>query len=153
MQYLPPAPYLPNYTLGSLFNANQDLDVVALSSMSMSLTSSVAQLRIVQADLLSSEDTTATFVLRPNGSSPGNSEISFTDISVASARLAIYQSVGPGDYEIVDSLSRMDAQLLTLQAGKIYTLIIQNNVSTTGTAQNPAEGPDVLLHEDDLLAR
>ncbi|MFT5893430.1 MAG: hypothetical protein ACI8VW_000296 [bacterium] len=123
-------------------NATQVLDVVLLSSMSISLTPSLAQLRVVQANLLSNEDTAATFTLQPSGSSPGGSEVSFPDISRASASSASYQSVSPGDYSLVDSLSRIDAEPVNMQAGNIYTLIILNNPTSA-----------ILLHEDDLLAR
>jgi hypothetical protein len=126
--------------------ATQDLNVVLLSSMSISLTPTVAQLRIVQANLLSNEDTAATFSLLPSGNAPGSAEVSFPDISVASASSANYQSIGPGGYLLADSLGRIEMKSLTLQAGKIYTLIILGN---PGAVQDTA----ILLHEDDLLTR
>lgn len=120
----------------------QLLDVVLLSSMSTSLSPSVAQVRMVQANLLSNQDTAATFSLQPAGMSPGGAEVSFSDISLASANSADYQPVGPGSYLLVDSLDRIDVELVNLQAGKIYTLVIVSNPDSA-----------ILLHEDDLLAR
>ncbi|MDB4224610.1 hypothetical protein N9850_12630 [Granulosicoccus sp.] len=124
----------------------QDLNGVLLSSMSISLTPTVAQLRIVQADLLSNEDTAATFSLLPSGNEPGSAEVNFPDISVATASSANYQSIGPGGYALTDSLGRIDTEFLTLQAGKIYTLIVLGN---SGADQSTS----FLLHEDDLLNR
>ncbi|MFT4727013.1 MAG: hypothetical protein ACI9UN_001508 [Granulosicoccus sp.] len=118
------------------------LDAVLLSSMSTSLSPSIAQLRIIQADLLSNVDVSATFSLQPSGNLPGGAEVSFPDTSVASASSANYQSVSPGEYVLVDSLGRIGVELLNLQAGKIYSLIIISNPDS-----------QILLHEDDLLAR
>lgn len=123
-------------------HVTQVIDVVLLSSRSMTLTPSVAQVRMVQANLLSTDDTIATFSLLPSGNSPGGAEVSFSDVSQALANAADYRSVSPGDYLLVDSLARIDSEPLTLQAGKIYTLII---VGSSDSA--------ILLHEDDLLAR
>lgn len=120
----------------------QGLNLVPLSSLSISQTPSVAQLRIIQADLLSDADISSTFSLQPTGLSPGSSEVNFPDISVASAATARYQLITPGDYLLLDALGRMESQLLTMQAGKIYTLIILNRSNAP-----------YLLHEDDLLAR
>jgi prolyl-tRNA editing enzyme YbaK/EbsC (Cys-tRNA(Pro) deacylase) len=123
-------------------NTTQILDVVLLRSMSISLTPSIAQLRIVQADLLSNEDVSATFSLQPGGISPGGAELIFPNVSLASASSANYQSVSPGDYLLVDSLDRIGIESLNLQAGKIYTLIIISNPDS-----------QILLHEDNRLAR
>ena len=123
-------------------NAMRELDVVALSSSSISLTPTMAQLRVVQSILVSNTDVTATFSLQPSGDSPGAAEVNFPNISVASASSSNYQSVSPGDYLLVDSLDRINPEIVNLQAGKIYTLIIVNNPETR-----------ILLHEDDLLAR
>ena len=123
-------------------NAMLELDVVALRSSSVSLTPTMAQLRMVQSSLVSNTDVAATFSLQPSGDSPGAAEVNYPNISVASASSASYQSVSPGDYLLVDSLERISPELVNLQAGKIYTLIFVNNPETA-----------ILLHEDDLLAR
>ena len=124
----------------------QELNAVLLSSMSISLTPTVAQLRIVQADLLSNEDMAATFSLLPSGNEPGSAEVNFPDISVATASSANYQSIGPGGYVLADSLGRIELESLNLQAGKIYTLIVLGN---SGADQSTS----FLLLEDDLLNR
>ena len=122
--------------------ATQELDLVPLSSLSISPTPSMAQLRVIQANVLSDSDMPASFALQPAGNSPGATEVMFTDVSVASAAAASYQLVSTGDYLLVDSLNRLDPQLLTMRAGKIYTLIILNTADAA-----------YLLHEDDLLAQ
>jgi len=118
----------------------QAVNVVILRSTSLSLTPSVAQLRVLQANLLSDEDSVATFSLQPSGMSPGSAEVNFTDISVAEASSANYQSVNPGDYQLIDSLGRIEPELLSMQAGKIYTLIVLGSPE-----------PAILLHDDSLL--
>lgn len=123
-------------------NADQGLDIVPLRSMSISFTPTVAQLRLLQADLIADEDTPATFSLQPNGSSPGGSQISYPDLSVASSVSASYQSVSPGEYLLVDSLGRIDTETLNLQAGKIYTLIVTDRPEAA-----------IILHEDTLLTQ
>lgn len=130
--------------------ATQDLNVVFLSSMSLSLSPTVAQVRIVQANLLSNEDTVSSFSLLPSGSEPGSAEVDFLDVSVATASAANYQSIGPGDYVLADSLGRIEMESLSLQAGKIYTLIILGN---SGAALDTDQDTAILLHEDSLLAR
>lgn len=121
-------------------NTSQLLDVVILSSRSTSLTPMVAQLRLVQADRLDSDDTVATFSLQPSGDSPGSTDIDFPGISTASASSADYRPVSPGSYRLLDSLKRIDVESLNLRAGKIYTLIITSNPDSA-----------IVLHEDDLL--
>jgi len=131
-------------------NSNQVPNVVLLSSMSASVTPSMAQLRIVQANLLSEEDTEATFTLQPTGDEPGSAEASFFNVSVASASSANYQTISPGGYRLLDSLNRVEAELLNLQADTIYTLLILGDSSPI---QNVDQDTPILLHEDSLLAR
>ena len=131
-------------TLTTLIVRNTDdssLDVVKLSSTSISLTPTMAQVRVVQASVLGATDTSATFMLLPAGENPGGSAILFNNVSNDSAADASYQIVAPGDYRLVDSLSRVDAASLSVEAGKVYTLIIQQGQDTP-----------VLIHEDDQLS-
>jgi hypothetical protein len=131
-------------------SAIETINAVLLSTLSMSATPSMAQLRIVQANLLSDEDTASTLLLQPNGSSPGGGEVSFSNISVATAGTAVYQAVGPGDYQLIDSLARIESQSLSLQAGKVYTLVI---IGRSNMTIDEVQEPVILLHEDDLLVR
>lgn len=128
-------------TLIARNTTNQALDVVKLSSISISLTPSLAQVRVVQADLFGAADTEATFMLLPSGENPGSSAVLFNNINSGSAAEATYQLAAPGDYRLVDSLGRLEAVPLTVNAGKIYTLIIQD-----------AATPPILVHEDDQLS-
>ena len=118
----------------------QGIDVITLSSLSISPTPAMAQIRIVQASLLSDQDLPASFSLQPNGVSPGAVALRFPDISYASASAAEYQAASTGGYLLIDSLNRMDDVEVELQPGKIYTLIILGHSDTP-----------ILLHEDDLL--
>lgn len=120
---------------------NQSIDVVKLSSISISLTPTVAQVRVIQANLFGTTDTEATFMLLPFGENPGGSAVLFNNINSSSASEATYQLATPGDYRLVDSLGRFDAVPLTVSAGKIYTLIIQEGST-----------PPILVHEDDQLS-
>ena len=119
----------------------ESLDVVKLSSISISLAPTVAQVRVIQANLLGTSDTEATFMLLPFGENPGGSAVLFNNINSSSASEATYQYATPGGYRLVDSLGRFDAVPLNVSAGKIYTLIIQEGAT-----------PPILVHEDDQLS-
>ncbi|MFK8076860.1 MAG: hypothetical protein AB8B84_09770 [Granulosicoccus sp.] len=119
----------------------ESLDVVKLSSISISQTPTVARVRVVQANSFGTTDSEATFMLLPFGNNPGGSTVLFNNINSSSASEANYQLATPGGYRLVDSLGRFDDIPLDVGAGKIYTLIIQESAT-----------PPILVHEDDQLS-
>ena len=118
------------------------INVVPLRTQSISPTPSVAQVRMVQARLLSDQDNLANFSLVPSGDLPGAAAVLFSSVSYDSAMFAEYQAISVGDYRLVDSLNRMAETEVTLQAGKMYTLIV------LGDEETP-----ILLHDDSVLTQ
>lgn len=105
---------------------DQQVDVVALRTLSVSNTPTVAQVRLVQATLLNELDSATTFTLQPNGSLPGNTEVEFLNVAASTANEAQYRTVGAGTYQLTDALNRFEPIALTVLAGEIYTLVIIN---------------------------
>jgi len=118
---------------------NQTIDIIALKTLTVSDTPSVAQIRLVQADLLNDADTSATFILRPDGELPGDAEVSFTDVSAATASLAGYRVAGAGSYQLVDSLGRIEPVALTLSAGEVYTVVLIDTATSALLVQTDTD--------------
>jgi len=118
---------------------NQNIDVIALTTLTVSDTPSVAQIRLVQADRLNNTDTSTTFVLRPAGEQPGDAEVSFTNVSAATASLAQYRVAGEGSYELVDSLGRIEPVELTLSAGEVYTIVLIDTATSALLVQTDTD--------------
>jgi len=122
-------------------SSEQIIDGRILRTLARTSDTSTAQVRLVLADALDTNDSPAQFSLLPNGIEPGSGEINFPNLSLSSDITDAYQTAGAGEYELVDSLNRFNPVQLNLAAGKIYTLIILNN-----------EVNSIFTHEDDLLA-
>ncbi len=104
--------------------SDQTFDVVTLRTLTLSSTPTVAQVRIVQSNLLDETDTPATITLQPAGTAPGNAEVLFANVAASSASQASYQTVGAGSYQLLDSLARFQPAEITVEEGEIYTLVI-----------------------------
>lgn len=115
-------------------------ELVPLRTLTSAGSSHSALLRIVQANALDEDDSGATFILRPAGSQPGSVDISFTNISAATALQSEYQALGAGDYEMLDSLNRFLPVPLNIESGKVYTLIV------TGS-----QAPVLLIQQDSSI--
>lgn len=102
-------------------------DIVLLRSSSDSGDPAVALLRIVLLNPLDEGDEPATLILRPAGSNPGDSEVGFPDSAASTASQVQYSTVNPGDYEVIDPLNRMQPTLVSIDAGRAYTLLIRDN--------------------------
>ncbi len=105
---------------------DQKIDVIALRTLSVSNTPTVAQVRVVQATTFNELDAAATFTLQPSGSMPGNTEVEFLNVAASTANDAQYQTVGVGTYQLTDALNRFEPTSLSVFAGEIYTLVIIN---------------------------
>jgi len=118
-------------------NTTEGIDGFIVNSSSVSSSPMTADVRIIQVDTLSENDMGAGFLLSPDGSNPGSSSVEFSDVSVTTGAQATYQTITPGDYRLIDSLERIPSSPLTLEGGRVYTLIIRSNT-----------GGNLLIHED-----
>jgi len=127
-------------SLSTLFvfnNASMGIDVSILDTQNVNASATTALIRIIQAETLSAEDQNITFSLTPEGENPGSSAVDFPNVSVTTRAETNYQTIGAGDYVLVDPLNRITRSAVSVQAGRVYTLIVQST-----------ESGDLLIHED-----
>jgi len=118
-------------------NASMGLDASILNTQSFNPSSTTALVRIIQGETLTSENISVTFTLTPEGNNPGSTAVDFTNVSATTRSEANYQIVGAGDYVVVDPLNRIPRLALSVENGRVYTLIVQFS-----------DGGDLLIHED-----
>lgn len=130
-----------NPLTGSTANPTSDkplLDIITLRTMASNDTE-VAQVRVVQVNLLGDFDDIATMSLVPEGTQPGGSEVSFTNITASTAIEANYSPVGAGSYRLVDSMTRFEPVSVTVDAGSVYTVFIISNTHPVTVIQKDSD--------------
>lgn len=107
------------------------IDVIPLITMTTVSDVTLAKVRIVQAVTLGELSAQATFDLQSAGLNPGGIDQSFGPLSYNNP-VSNYIDIPNGDYELIDSLGRIDNQMLNFIGGNVYTLVIvENNTGAT----------------------
>jgi len=123
-------------TIFIINNTSAGISTSILNTQSFNPSTTTALIRIIQDGTLTSENQNATLSLIPEGDNPGSSAVEFENVSVTTSE-SNYQVIGAGDYVLVDPLNRIPRSALSIQNGRVYTLIVQ-----------AGEGGDLLIHED-----
>jgi hypothetical protein len=113
------------------------VDVIALPTRLVAGNADLADVRLLQAGALDSDDTAAGMSLVPAGSGPGSTEVSLGIVSAATFGSSdAYQSVSPGSYQLTDTLGRFSPISMRFNAAETYTLIITNSAETVIVLQD-----------------
>ncbi len=99
------------------------IDVIPLVTRATSTSTDTALVRLVQADELGDAARSTTISLIAVEPTNSGSDVSFPDLSYTSASTE-YNDVIPGSYALTDSANRFNAENISIEAGKVYTLII-----------------------------
>ncbi len=102
---------------------NSIIDVLPLRTQTSTVDQNLALVRLVQASALNDANKISSLKLNSTGPNPGGVDITFDNISYDGVVDDAYQSVPAGDYLLEDPTSGFSAQAISLEGGKVYTLI------------------------------
>lgn len=107
--------------------AEQQVSAVTLITETQASDPSLSGVRVVQAGTLGADvELTARLQLNSAGDNPGGMDFSLGPISYSNAQTD-YAEVPAGQYELIDSQSRLSPQLLTFAGGSNYTIVLYGN--------------------------
>lgn len=118
----------------SMANANggNSISVLALETRAAVSASGMAEVRLVRTAVLTAIDTDTQgsstladrYLLTPDDSNADGVELVFTTLADTSAQISSYQLTAPGDYTLSDNGGMTLNQPITVEANKVYTLIV-----------------------------
>ena len=108
---------------------NDDIGVIALATQAEASSASTALIRLVQTSTLgdAAGDTSSTSTITLTATEPNNSgsDVSFEGLSFDTA-VTEYLDVLAGSYTLTDADGRFASETVTIEAGRVYTIVINS---------------------------
>lgn len=115
------------------------IDAIPLISETKTTDSSLIKVRVVQAGTLGDPSVSATFNLQSVGANSGGVvDRDFGPMSFNSSE-SNYTEINQGDYQLTDPANRINNQMLTLEGGNVYTVIVLGDSSNAVLLINDTE--------------
>lgn len=104
----------------------EQIDAVPLITLTATQDVTLAKVRVIQAMAYNDASAQATVSLQSAGANPGGVDVIFGPLSFISPETS-YIDIPKGDYELIDSLGRVQNQALNFSGGNVYTVVLLEN--------------------------
>lgn len=109
-------------------DATSNIGFITLTTQSESTSPSTALVRLVQATSLGDVNSSSTITLVATQPNNSGSDVNFEGLSYVTQKTD-YADVLPGTYSLTDANNRFASESITIEAGHVYTLVINSNMA------------------------